>query len=44
MLTDDFREGLEKMLKAAWQKRTALLSAEGLCWLCHRRLVSDCSK
>ena len=41
MLTDEFREGVEKLLEAARQKRTALMCAEGLFWQCHRRLVSD---
>jgi uncharacterized protein (DUF488 family) len=41
MLTDEFREGVEKLLEIAQQKRTAILCAEGLFWRCHRRLVSD---
>lgn len=41
MLTDDFREGVEKLLEVARRKRTAILCAEGLFWRCHRRLVSD---
>jgi uncharacterized protein (DUF488 family) len=41
MLTDDFREGVEKLLEVARQKRTAIMCAEGLFWQCHRRLVSD---
>jgi uncharacterized protein (DUF488 family) len=41
MLTDEFREGVEKLLEVARQKRTAILCAEGLFWQCHRRLVSD---
>jgi uncharacterized protein (DUF488 family) len=41
MRTDEFREGVEKLLEVARQKRTAILCAEGLFWQCHRRLVSD---
>jgi uncharacterized protein (DUF488 family) len=41
MLTDEFREGVEKLLEITRQKRTAIMCAEGLFWQCHRRLVSD---
>jgi uncharacterized protein (DUF488 family) len=41
MLSDEFRQGVEKLLEVAWQKRTAIMCAEGLFWQCHRRLVSD---
>ena len=41
MLTDEFREGMEKLLELARKKRTAIMCAEGLSWQCHRRLVSD---
>ena len=41
MLSDEFREGVEKLLEIARQKRTAIMCAEGLFWQCHRRLVSD---
>jgi uncharacterized protein (DUF488 family) len=41
MLTGDFREGVEKLLELARQKRTAIMCAEALFWRCHRRLVSD---
>ncbi len=41
MLTDEFRQGVEKLLEVARQKRTAIMCAEGLFWRCHRRLVSD---
>jgi uncharacterized protein (DUF488 family) len=41
MLTSDFREGVEKLLEVAKEKRTAIMCAEGLFWRCHRRLVSD---
>ncbi len=41
MLTDDFRDSMEKLLEVARLKRTAIMCAEGLFWRCHRRLVSD---
>ena len=41
MLTDEFREGMEKLLELSRKKRTAIMCAEGLFWQCHRRLVSD---
>jgi uncharacterized protein (DUF488 family) len=41
MLSDDFREGVAKLLEIARRKRTAIMCAEGLFWQCHRRLVSD---
>ena len=36
MLTDEFREGMEKLLEVARRKRTAIMCAEGLFWQCHR--------
>ncbi len=41
MLTDEFRDGVEKLLELARHKRIAIMCAEGLFWQCHRRLVSD---
>jgi uncharacterized protein (DUF488 family) len=41
MGTDEFREGVGKLLEAARRKRTAIMCAEGLFWQCHRPLVSD---
>jgi uncharacterized protein (DUF488 family) len=41
MLTDEFREGVKKLLEVARRQRTAIMCAEGLFWRCHRRLVSD---
>jgi uncharacterized protein (DUF488 family) len=41
MLTDEFRQGVAKLLEVARQKRVAIMCAEGLFWQCHRRLVSD---
>jgi uncharacterized protein (DUF488 family) len=41
MLTSAFREGVEKLLEIAREKRTVITCAEGLFWRCHRRLISD---
>jgi uncharacterized protein (DUF488 family) len=41
MLTEEFREGAQKLLATGRGKRTAIMCAEGLFWRCHRRLVSD---
>ena len=41
MLTGEFREGVERLLEVARQKRTAILCAEGLFWRCHRRQDTD---
>jgi uncharacterized protein (DUF488 family) len=41
MLTQEFQEGVKKLLKVARRKRSAIMCAEGLFWQCHRRLVSD---
>jgi uncharacterized protein (DUF488 family) len=42
MLTDQFRQGVAKLLEMAEVRRTALMCAEALFWRCHRRLLSDC--
>jgi uncharacterized protein (DUF488 family) len=41
METPEFQQGVEELLKAAAERPTALMCAEGLWWQCHRRLVSD---
>jgi len=41
MLTQEFQDGVTRLLEVARRKRTALMCAEGLFWRCHRRLVSD---
>jgi uncharacterized protein (DUF488 family) len=41
MLTDEFRQGVAKLLAIAGNRRTAIMCAEALFWQCHRRLVSD---
>jgi uncharacterized protein (DUF488 family) len=41
MLTDEFRQGVAKLLEIAGNGRSVIVCAEGLFWQCHRRLVSD---
>ncbi len=41
MLTDEFQQGVVKLLELARHRQTAIMCAEGLFWQCHRRLVSD---
>jgi len=41
MRSDEFRGGLERLEKAARERPTAVMCAEGLWWRCHRRLISD---
>lgn len=41
MATDEFRRGVDELLKVAAQSRTAVMCAEKLYWRCHRRLLSD---
>jgi uncharacterized protein (DUF488 family) len=41
MATDEFRRGVDELLKTAAQSSTAIMCAEKLFWKCHRRLLSD---
>jgi len=41
MLTEEFRQAVQKLLEMASSKRIALMCAESVYWRCHRRLVSD---
>ncbi len=41
MQTPEFQAGLERLIKLARQKRSALMCAEAVPWRCHRSLVSD---
>ncbi len=41
MLTEEFRSGIEGLLRIARCQRTAVMCAEKLFWSCHRRLLSD---
>ena len=40
-LTAEFEAGLEELVVAATQRRTAMMCSEALWWRCHRRLISD---
>jgi hypothetical protein len=41
MATDEFREGLERLLQLARTKRAAIMCAEAVPWRCHRSLIGD---
>jgi uncharacterized protein (DUF488 family) len=41
MRTDEFRQGVAKLLEIAQVRRTTIMCAEALFWRCHRRLLSD---
>jgi len=41
MMTDEFHAGIDRLLKVARQKRTAIMCAEALWWRCHRSLIAD---
>jgi uncharacterized protein (DUF488 family) len=41
MESDEFRQGIEKLLKVSGQKHTAIMCAEALWWRCHRSLIAD---
>lgn len=41
MQTEDFRQGIEKLLSIAEEAQTAIMCAEAVPWRCHRSLVSD---
>lgn len=41
MQTEEFAEGLEKLMTLARAKRTAIMCAEAVPWRCHRSLVAD---
>lgn len=42
--TQEFREGLERLLQLAREKRTAIMCSEAVWWRCHRSLISDVLK
>jgi uncharacterized protein (DUF488 family) len=44
LATDEFREGMERLLELARRKRTAIMCAEALWWQCHRGLIADVLK
>lgn len=39
--TESFGIGIERLLKIAAERRTAIMCAEALWWRCHRSLISD---
>jgi uncharacterized protein (DUF488 family) len=41
MGTDEFRQGIERLVKLARTKRTAIMCAEAVPWRCHRSLIGD---
>lgn len=41
MLTDEFRAGIDQLVKLASTKPAAYMCSESVFWRCHRRLVSD---
>jgi len=41
MMTVAFRDGVDRLLLLAEQKRTAIMCSEAVWWRCHRSLVSD---
>ena len=41
MQTSEFDAGLERLIKLARQKRSALMCAEAVPWRCHRSLIAD---
>jgi uncharacterized protein (DUF488 family) len=41
MQTPEFEAGLERLIKLAQTKRTAVMCAEAVPWRCHRSLIAD---
>jgi uncharacterized protein (DUF488 family) len=41
MQTSEFDAGLQRLIKLAGQKRSALMCAEAVPWRCHRSLIGD---
>ena len=41
MQTEDFEDGLEKLIGAGSKKRVAIMCAEAVPWRCHRSLIAD---
>lgn len=41
MQTQDFEQGLQRLMKLAQQKRSAVMCAEAVPWRCHRSLIGD---
>ena len=41
MQTSEFETGLQRLIKLARQKRSAIMCAEAVPWRCHRSLIAD---
>ncbi|MDB6028543.1 MAG: Fe-S cluster assembly protein HesB [Verrucomicrobiales bacterium] len=41
MMTTPFVDAIEKLLKIAAEKRTAIMCAEAVWWQCHRSMIAD---
>jgi uncharacterized protein (DUF488 family) len=41
MDTDDFKKGIDDLLKLAGKKRSAIMCSEAVWWRCHRSMISD---
>jgi uncharacterized protein (DUF488 family) len=41
METESFRAGIDRLMRIASVKRTAIMCAEAVWWRCHRSLISD---
>jgi uncharacterized protein (DUF488 family) len=41
MQTSEFQAGLDRLMKLAGQKRSAIMCAEAVPWRCHRSLIAD---
>jgi uncharacterized protein (DUF488 family) len=41
MQTPEFEAGLDRLMKLAGQKRSAIMCAEAVPWRCHRSLIAD---
>jgi uncharacterized protein (DUF488 family) len=44
MATEEFKQGLEALLRRSAPTRTAIMCAEAVPWRCHRTLVADALK
>jgi uncharacterized protein (DUF488 family) len=41
METEEFREGIDRLVELARQSRSAIMCAEAVWWKCHRSLIAD---
>ena len=41
METDDFRDGIDRLLDLARDRRTVIMCSEAVWWRCHRSMISD---